>query len=79
MRFETESGSIYVVDETAKTVRVMKKGERLGVAPRNYVWMAPVAVGRRVLIQWPEGTPLLPGSPPDLTPGSLTARVVSCG
>lgn len=83
MRFETESGSVYEVDEGEQVIRITKKGEghesnRVSRVYKPYEWIGPVALGNRVLIQWPDGTPPLPGSPPGVTPCTLTTRVVRC-
>jgi len=79
--FQTETGSIYIVDLSEKTLR---KLNGTGDAPateriasgRRFANITDIIVGRRVVIFWGIDTPLLEGSPADATPITTTSRVV---
>ena len=80
VRITTESGSMYDVDQDEKTIS--RRGaayDGMGRAteePRAYV-TARWAIGGRIIIVWPQGTELLPGSPSDAMAILTSSRVVS--
>lgn len=78
IKFQTETGSLYEVDTETKLV--LKTSDhytgRQSTDWQPYESVTEVAVGLEVLFTWPEGTPLLPGSPPSALPATLTSRVV---
>lgn len=82
MIFETETGSIYEVDGL-RVRRLDGKGSptpRIGEGWKEIKDHGPIKVGGHVLLVWPDSVPLLPGSPPEATPATMTSRVVKiCG
>ena len=83
IRFETESGSTYELDEGASRIRRLQgkrpPRSRQGADGewRTFLAISEVEAGRRVLISWhPDTTPLLDGSPEDASPSTITSRVV---
>lgn len=79
MIFHTESGSVYEVnDHKIRRLAGNKPATiRQGVDGnwRLYERLSPVTIGEPVLVEWPKGTPLLPGSPPDAIPCTTTSAV----
>ena len=82
MKFKTESGSWYEADTENNRVRRLsgdkdptprqgKDGEW-----RSYETISPPIVGEIVVIIWPEGTPVLPGSPEGAMPVTMTSPIV---
>lgn len=82
MKFQTESGSVYEVDEDKKQVRrligMADPQPRMGKDGdwRTYVSLQLI-LGEPALIRWdPATTPLLPGSMSGDTPATMTSTVV---
>jgi hypothetical protein len=81
IRFTTISGSCYEVDQENKLIRRLsgrnspthrqgKEGEY-----RKYAGISSIVVGNPVLIKWLSDTPLLPGSPEQAIPATMTSQV----
>lgn len=78
MKFTTETGSVYEVDETNRRIRRLsgerQPTQRVGDGWQEYASLG-LAVGNEAIILWPETTPLLPGSLGGM-PCTFTSRVV---
>ncbi len=84
--FETVSGSAYELDEANRRIRRLRGAHapraRQGADGewREYRVVSPVHVGEPVFIFWPKDTtPLLPGSPDEAEPGTITSTVTRAG
>lgn len=81
MKFTTYSGSIYQVDDANKRIRrmhgVKPPTERQGNDWKTYASISAIEVGKPVLIVWGSDTPLLPDSPKDAIPTTMTNTVKS--
>ena len=82
MKFFTESGSAYEVDEDMKLVR--RLAGAAAPLPRQGAdgeWKPyesiSVEVGKSAIITWPASVPLLEGSPVGAIPATITSWVVS--
>lgn len=83
MKFITESGSIYEVNVEQKQIRRvtnMNGSEATGRQGNNewrtYDQLSEIVVGHPVAICWSKATtPLMPGSPDFMLPGTLTSPV----
>jgi hypothetical protein len=81
IRFTTKSGSVYeIVREDNRFRRVRGPGlPTARVAGKEGGWqqaesIGPVVVGQSVIVVWPGGTPLLPGSSEGI-PATITSPV----
>lgn len=84
--FETVSGSAYEIDADRNRIRRLRGAHapraRQGADGewREYRAVSPVRVGEPVFIYWPkETTPLLPGSPTEAEPATVTSTVTRAG
>lgn len=82
IKFVTESGSVYEIDSENKLVRrltgVIDPQPRQGKDGmwKSYADTNGVEVGTSVLFIWPRATtPLLPGSPNNAVPSTVTSPV----
>ncbi len=82
--FETMTRSVYELDEEQKLVRrvtgTRQPQPRQGFDGewRPYEAVSPVKLGMGVCIEWPDGTTLLEGSPPEARPVTFTSPVIRC-
>lgn len=81
VKFSTETGSLYEVDEEHKKIR--RLSGKIDPQPRqgkDGEWkeydILFLTVDRSASIIWPEGTPLLEGSPTCAIPATITSRVL---
>jgi hypothetical protein len=81
MIFKTASGSAYELDAEAKRIRrvegAVSATRRQGQdgSWREYREVSVVMPGYGVVIVWPDGVPLLPGSPEHAVPATVTSPV----
>jgi hypothetical protein len=84
LTFKTATGSTYEVDRENKRVRRVVPGtsgpcknDRIGKGEwLDYLSLSEVALGVNVIIVWPPNVGLLPGSPVDAAPGTVTSPVI---
>lgn len=76
----TESGSVYLVKEVDGETFVARLGKDYGGVRIGAEWRKAKKVHQdfegSLVIVWPDGTPLLEGSPADSVPTTITSRVV---
>lgn len=80
MKFRTFTGSIYEVDTAAKRI-IRLSGTKPPTDRQTDDWrpyrsISRIAPGETVVIVWPDGTPLLEGSPEGSLPLTETSGVV---
>lgn len=85
MKFKTKTGSIYEINDVTNQVRradgKAKPADRIRNEWRDIKHHTPVIEGQPVIILYPDSVPLLPGSPPEAEPGTITspvAEILAC-
>ncbi len=77
MKFRTKSGAVYEVDEMKGLIRRLGEsygGKRVDESWKPYLDFF-VAIGYPALIAWPTSVELLPGSPSEALPMTVTTQV----
>lgn len=79
-RFYTRSGSIYDVDDVLMVARRIGRPQpnvqRIAPKWQPYKAIMTDGIGAPLFIFWPDDVELLPGSPPEAHPATMTSPIV---